>query len=69
MTEFIKIINKDLNMQNESSQTIENNNTESFSTRSQIGQNALIQSKIFKQAIINYGRNLFRYRHRNRTKR
>ena len=38
-------------MQNEISQTIDNYSKESFSTRSQIGQNALIQSKVFKQAI------------------
>ena len=50
MSEFIKIIKKDLNMQNDISQTIEKYNKESFSTRSQIGQNASIQSKVFKQA-------------------
>ena len=38
-------------MQNDFSQTIDNYNKESFSTRSQIGQNALIQSKVFKQEI------------------
>ena len=51
MTEFIEIIKKDANIQNEFSQTIDKYNKESFSTRSQIGQNALIQSKGFKQAI------------------
>ena len=40
-----------MNIQNEISQTIDKYNKESFSTRSQIGQNALIQSKVFKQAI------------------
>ena len=51
MTEFIEIIEKDANIQNEFPQTIDKYNKESFSTRSQIGQNALIQSKVFKQAI------------------
>ena len=51
MTEFIEIIKKDVNIQNEISQTIDKYNKESFSTRSQIGQNALIQSKVFRQAI------------------
>ena len=37
-------------MQNEISQTIDKYYKESFSTRSQIGQTALIQSKIFKPA-------------------
>ena len=51
MTEFIEFSKKDLNMQNDISQTIDKYNKESFSTRSQIGQNALIQGKVFKQAI------------------
>ena len=51
MTEFKEIIQKDANIQNEISQTIDKYNKESFSTRSQIGQNALIQSKVIKQAI------------------
>ena len=50
MTNFIGIIKKDTKIQDEISQTVEKYNNESFSTRSQIGQNALIQSKIFKQA-------------------
>ena len=40
-----------MNIQTEISQTIDRYNKESFSTRSQIGQNALIQSKVFKEAI------------------
>ena len=48
---FIEIIKQDVNIQNEISQTIDKYNKESFSTRSQIGRNALIQSKVFKQAI------------------
>ena len=51
MTEFIEVIKKDAKIQNENSQTIDKYNKESFSTRSQIGQNALIQSKVFEQAI------------------
>ena len=47
----MEINEKDPNMQNEISQTIDRYNKESFSTRSQIGQKALIQSKVFKQAI------------------
>ena len=38
-------------MQNDISQTNDKYNEESFSTRSQIGQNALIENKVFKQAI------------------
>ena len=45
MSNFIEIIKKDTKVQDEISQTIEKYNDESFSTRSQIGQNALIQSK------------------------
>ena len=51
MGEFIEIVKRDVNIQNEISQTIDKYNKESFSTRSQIGQNALIQSKVFRQAI------------------
>ena len=50
MTEFIQVTRKDVNIQNEISQTIDKYNKESFSTRSQVGQNSLIQSKVFKQA-------------------
>ena len=46
MSIFIETFKKDTNVK-----TIEKENKESFSTRSQIGQNALIQSKVFKQAI------------------
>ena len=48
-------IKKDANIQNETSQTIDKYNKQSFSTRSQIDQNALIQSTFFKQAINNMG--------------
>ena len=50
MVEFIENIEKDPNIQNEISQTIDKYNKESFSTRSEIGQTALIRSKVFKQA-------------------
>ena len=51
MSNFIEIIKKDTKIQDELSQTVEKYNNESFSTRSQKGQNALIQRKIFKKAI------------------
>ena len=50
MSEFIEIINKAVNTQNDISQTIDKYNKESFSMRSQTSQNALIPSKVFKQA-------------------
>ena len=55
MTEFIEIVKKNLNVQNAISQTIEKYNKESFSARSQIGQNALIRNKVFEQAIDKMG--------------
>ena len=51
MDEAIEFLEKDPNTQNEISHTVDRYNKESYSTRSQIGQNALIQSKMFKQAI------------------
>ena len=51
MAEFIEMIRKDTNIQNHISQTINKYNKESFSARPQIGQRALIQSKVFKRAI------------------
>ena len=51
MAEFIKIVKEGPNIQKEISQTIDNYNKESFSTRSQKIQHALIQNKVFKQAI------------------
>ena len=50
LREFIEIFKKDVNIQEEISQAIDKYNKESFSTRSQIGQNAFIQSKAFQQA-------------------
>ena len=51
MAEFIEIIKKDPNIQNEKSQTLDKYNKESFSTRSQTGRNPLIQSRIFEKAV------------------
>ena len=50
MAEFTQKIKNDSKVQNEISQTIEKYNKESYSTQSKIGQNALIQSKVFEQA-------------------
>ena len=50
MPEFVEIIKEVPNMQIEISQTIDKYYKESFSTRSQLVQTALIQSKVFKQA-------------------
>ena len=51
MAEFIEILTEDSKVQNEKTQTIEKYNKESCSTQSKIGQNSLIQSKVFEQAI------------------
>ena len=48
MSKFLEIFKDYLNMQNDISQTIDRYNKESFSTTSQVGQNALIQCKVFK---------------------
>ena len=55
MSEFIEIIIKDFDIQNEISQTIERYNNESLSTRTTIGQRALIQNKVSEQAKIIMG--------------
>ena len=49
LAEFIEIKKKS-KVQNDNSQTIEIYNKESFSTQSETGQDALIQSKVFDQA-------------------
>ena len=49
MAELIEIMKKS-KVQNDNSQTIEKYNKESFSTQSKIGQDTLIQSKVFEQA-------------------
>ena len=51
MAEFREVIKADPKLQNQISQTIDKYNNESFSTRSQKGHNAFIQSNFFKQAI------------------
>ena len=52
MAEFIEIIlKKDSKVQNEITQTVEKYNKESDSKQSKIGQNAVIQSKVFEQAV------------------
>ena len=49
---FLKKYSK---VRNEITQTIEKYNKESYSTQSKIGQNALVQSKIFEQTIFTLG--------------
>ena len=51
MAEVLANMKKDSKVQNATSQTIEKYKKESFSTQSKTGQNALIQSKVFEQAI------------------
>ena len=51
MADFIVTIKENPKVQNEISQTIEEYNKESYSTQSKIRQHALIQNKIFEQAI------------------
>ena len=51
MAEFIEIMKKDSKVQNEIPQFIEKYNKESYATQSKEGRNALIQSKVFEQAI------------------
>ena len=50
MADFIEIIEKDKNIQNEIAQTIEKYIEESFSTRSQINQKVLAQSRVLNKA-------------------
>ena len=47
----MEVTKKDSKVQNEITQTIETYNKESYSTQSKTGQNALMQSKVFEQAI------------------
>ena len=51
MTDFIEIIQKDFKTQDNISQIIDKYNNQSYATRSKLGQNALIQSSIYKEAI------------------
>ena len=49
MADFIELIKKDSKVQKETSQTIEKQNKESYSTQSKSGQNAFVQTKAFEQ--------------------
>ena len=51
MTDFIEIIQKDSKTQDKISQIIDKYNNQSYATKSKFGQNALIQSSIYKEAI------------------
>ena len=51
MTDFIEIIQKDSKTHDNISQIIDKYNNQSYRTRSNLGQNALIQSSIYKEAI------------------
>ena len=51
MTDFIRIIQKDTKIQNDISNIIDKYNNQSFATRSKLGENALIQSSVYKEAI------------------
>ena len=48
MTDFIEIIQKDTKIQNDMSNIIDKYNNQSYATRSKLGENALIQSGIYK---------------------
>ena len=50
MTDFIEIIQKDSKIQDDISNIVDKYNNQSLATRSQLGQNALIQSSIYKEA-------------------
>ena len=51
MSDFIEIIQKDSKIQNDISNIVDKYNNQSLATRSKLGQNALIQSSIYKEAI------------------
>ena len=51
MSDFIGIIQKDTKIQNEISNIIDKYNNQSFATRSKLGENALIQSSVYREAI------------------
>ena len=51
MTDFIEIIQKDTKIQNDISNINDKCNNQSYATRSKLGENALIQSSIYKEAI------------------
>ena len=49
MAECIEIKKKDSQVQNEITQSFEKHSNQSYSTQSRVGQNALIQNKVFEQ--------------------
>ena len=51
MSDFIRIIQKDVKIQNEISDIIDKYNNQSYATKSKLGEHALIQSNIYKEAI------------------
>ena len=51
MADFIEIIQKDSKIQNDVSNIVDKYNNQSLSTRSKLGQHAIIQSSIYKEAI------------------
>ena len=51
MTDFIEIIQKDTKIQNDISNIIDKHNNQSYATKSKLGENAIIQSSIYKEAI------------------
>ena len=51
MADFIEIIQKDTKIQNDISNIVDKNNNRSYTTKSILGKNALIQCSIYKEAI------------------
>ena len=51
ISDFIEIIQKDTKIQNDISNIIDKYNNQSYETRSKLGENALIQCSIYKEAI------------------
>ena len=51
MTDFIEIIQKDTKIQNDILNIVDKFNKQSYTTRSELGRNALIQSSVYKEAI------------------
>ena len=51
MTDFIEIIQKDSKIQNNISNIIDKYNKQSYATKSKLGENAIIQSNVYREAI------------------
>ena len=51
MTDFIEIIQKDTKIQNDTSNIIDKYNKQSYATKSKLGENAIIQSNVYREAI------------------